>query len=146
MSRFTRASTPARRDAGLRRLRTLNRVLIGTAVAGTALLTDVAAHAFPGHKRPVTATAATASTPAPGRTAGEGRRHHRRRPARHNHASGTLRPPAQPPTRTHAAASTPAVTTSAPQSAASTPAVTTSSAQPAPQPAPTPAPVVSGGS
>ncbi len=130
MSRFTRVSTPDRRDAGLRRLRTLNRVLIGAAVAGTGLLTDVAAHAFPGHKRNVTATAATASAPEARRTAGENRRHHGRH-ARH-HAPRTLRPPAHPPTTTHSATPTAAVTTSTPQ--------------PAPQPAPTPAPVVSGGS
>ncbi len=130
MSRFTRVSTPDRRDAGLRRLRTLNRVLIGAAVAGTGLLTDVAAHAFPGHKRSVTATAATASAPEARRTAGENRRHHGRH-ARH-HAPRTLRPPAHPPTTTHSATPTAAVTTSTPQ--------------PAPQPAPTPAPVVSGGS
>jgi len=60
MTRLERPSTPARRDAGLRRLRALNRGLIGAAVAGTALLTDVAAHAFPGHKRPATPAAANA--------------------------------------------------------------------------------------
>ncbi len=137
MSRFTRTSTPARRDAGLRRLRTLNRVLIGAAVAGTGLITDVAAHAFPGHKRSVTATAASPSAHVARRTAGENRRHHRRH-ARH-HAPGALRPPAHAPTTTHSAAPTPAPTTSAPQ-----PAPTPSAPQPAPQPAP--APVVSGGS
>ena len=51
MSRSLRASAHARRDAGLRRLRIVNRVLIGAAVAATGLLTDVTAHAFPGHKR-----------------------------------------------------------------------------------------------
>ena len=134
MSRFTRVSTPDRRDAGLRRLRTLNRMLIGVAVAGTGLLTDVAAHAFPGHKRSATATAATASAPEARRAAAENRRHHRRH-ARH-HRPGALRPPAHAPTTTQTAAPTAAVTTSAPQTAP----------QPAPQPAPTPAPVVSGGS
>jgi hypothetical protein len=130
MSRVTRVSTPARRDAGLRRLRTLNRLLIGAAVVGTGLLTDVAAHAFPGHKRAVTAKAATASPPATRRAP----RHRRSHPGRHarHHAPGMLHPPAQPPTTTHSAAPTPVVTTSAPQ--------------PAPAPAPTQAPVVSGGS
>jgi hypothetical protein len=136
MSRFTRALTPARRDAGLRRLRTLNRLLIGAAVVGTGLLTDVAAHAFPGHKRAVTAKAATASPAVTRRAARHGRSHPRRH-ARHN-VPGTLHPPAQPPTTTHSAthsaAPTAVVTTSAPQPA------------PAPAPAPTPAPVVSGGS
>jgi hypothetical protein len=135
MSRSERASTVARRDAGLRRLRTLNRVLIGTAVAGTALLTDVAAHAFPGHKRVVTPTAIA---PAPTTTTSpHARRHHRRHHARH-HGHPALRPPAHAPT-TSSTQSAPAPTTT---QSAPAPVVTTS----APAPAPTPAPVVSGGS
>jgi hypothetical protein len=144
MSRSKRASTVARRDAGLRRLRTLNRVLIGAAVAGTALLTDVAAHAFPGHKRVVTRTT---SAPAPATTTSRphASRHHRRHHARH-HAHPALRPPAHAPTTSTQSAPAPTTTQSAPDptttQSAPAPVVTTS----APAPAPTPAPVVSGGS
>lgn len=61
MIRPPQSYSSAGRDAGLRRLRLANRVAIGGAVALTALLTDVAANAFPGHRRathaPVTAPA-----------------------------------------------------------------------------------------
>jgi hypothetical protein len=134
MSRYKRPSTIARRDAGLRRLRTLNRVLIGTAVVGTGLLTDVAAHAFPGHKRVVTAPAARAGAPATRSKSTAAKRRHRRRHASH-HARPALRPPAHVPTTATQAA--PAQAAPAPA-----PAVATS----APQPAAAPAPVVSGGS
>lgn len=144
MSRSIRALTPARRDASLRRLRTLNRVLIGGAVAATGLLSDVAANAFPGHKRAVT-TAAPASDRAradAGHSHVARRRHHHARRAHHR-----LHGPAHPPTATTTAA--PVATTSAPPPA-STPAPAPAPAStPAPAPAPAPAPsgpVVSGGS
>lgn len=141
MSRHTRSLTARRRDAGLRRLRIANRALIGAAVVFTGLLSDVAANAFPGHKRRVVSTPATtdgAQTPAPATAATHHRRHH----ARHHHA---LRRPAQAPsssqtpTTTSAPAPAPA-TTSAP------PATTSAVPQSTPAPAPAPAPVVSGGS
>lgn len=133
MSRSLRASAHARRDAGLRRLRIVNRVLIGAAVAATGLLTDVTAHAFPGHKRRAIATASPARTPAPARRSGAEARHRRAHHARH-HRRPALRPPAQAPTT--ATATAPQVTTT---SAAPAPA-------PQPAPAPAPAPTVSGGS
>lgn len=129
MSRSPGASAHARRDAGLRRLRVLNRVLIGAAVAGTGLLTDVAANAFPGHKRKVTANVPSAATHTPSRTSTRAPRHRRRHHAR-RHKRAALRPPAQAPTT--------ATTT--------TPQVTTTSAAPAPAPQSAPAPAVSGGS
>jgi hypothetical protein len=132
MSRSLRTHAHARRDAGLRRLRTLNRVLIGAAVAGTGLLTDVAANAFPGHKRHVTATAPSAATRRPARASTGGQARHRRRHHARRHKRAALRPPAQAPT-------TATATTPQPQ-------VTTTSAAPAPAPQPAPAPAVSGGS
>lgn len=142
MSRTTRALTPARRDAGLRRLRTLNRILIAAAVVLTGLLTDVAAKAFPGHKRTVRRTAVSRTAGVAATTAGR----HRHRERRHRHsAHHALSAPAQAPTST--AATTAAPQGTAPAAPAPAPAVTT----PAPpatgaQAAPAPAPVVSGGS
>jgi hypothetical protein len=145
MSRSERASTVARRDAGLRRLRTLNRVLIGAAVAGTGLLTDVAAHAFPGHKRVVRTTTPATSDSVPATSATHrraNRRQHRDHPRHHTHP--VLQPPAHAPTTVTQSATHTTATQAAPTPA---PAVTTSAPQPAaPAPAPTPAPVVSGGS
>jgi hypothetical protein len=133
MSRSPRALAHARRDAGLHRLRMFNRMLIGGAVAATGLLTDVTAHAFPGHKRPVTASGSRAPAPAPVRAPGTEARHLSAHHARHRRRAA-LRPPAHAPTR--AAGTTPQVTTT---SAAPAP-------QPAPAPSPAPAPTVSGGS
>jgi hypothetical protein len=138
MGRGTSSFTPAGRDAGLRRLRAFNRLLVAVAVAATALLTDVAAQAFPGHKRVVAAppSSARAATPrAPARTA--------RRRTRHRHAGHhRLQPPAQAPTSATTTQSQPvAPQAPAPQPAAPAP----QPAAPAPQPA-APAPVVSGGS
>src|ERR1700761_3343702 len=108
MSGTTRALTPARRDAGLRRLRVLNRILIGAAVLATGLLTDVAAKAFPGHKRAV-----RVARPAEPASSGATPRHGHRHGRRHRHAvHHTLSPPAQPP----------ATTTAAPQSTTAAPA------------------------
>jgi hypothetical protein len=140
MSRITPTSTPAGRNAGLRRLRVLNRVMIGATVAVTGLLTDVAAHAFPGHRRVVTSRATGAASPAtrarhPARLAAGA--HHRRHHAAHH----ALRPPRHAPTTASAAAPQ---TTPAPQQ--TTPASPQTTPAPAPQPAPNPAPVVSGGS
>jgi hypothetical protein len=77
MSWATRPLTPARRDAGLRRLRALNRLLIGAAVVATGLFTDVAANAFPGHKRAARSTVATpaATNASPRRPRGHARPH-----------------------------------------------------------------------
>jgi hypothetical protein len=139
MSGTTRALTPARRDAGLRRLRVLNRFLIGAAVVATGLLTDVAAKAFPGHKRAVRTS--SAARPTFGATSGVTATHHGRHHARRlRHAAHhTLSAPAQAPATSTAPASAPPASTPAPQ-----PTVTQSA--PAPAPAPSPAPVVSGGS
>lgn len=123
--------TPARRDGGLRRLRTLNRILVASAVAATGLLTDVAARAFPGHTRKVaTTTPATQIAPVTAR-----RSHVRPRRSGGHHpraAHPRLTAPAQPPT-----------TSAAPSATSPVPAP---SAGPAPQADPNPAPVVSGGS
>jgi hypothetical protein len=153
MNRSTRQSSPARRDAALRRLRVANRTLIGAAVLGTGLLTDVTANAFSGHSRHVTTTAAAkASAVAAAPRASRHRRHHRRA---HHHG---LRAPAHPPTSTSASRTTSTATQSAPAPATTTQAAPaaqpTTQAAPAPQPttqaaptpAPQPAPVVSGGS
>jgi hypothetical protein len=129
MGRGTSSFTPAERDAGLRRLRAFNRLLAAVAVAATALLTDVAAQAFPGHKRVVAAppSSARAATPrAPARTA--------RRRTRHRHAGHhRLQPPAQAPTS--------ATTTQSQSVAPQPPAAQATGPHPA-----APAPVVSGGS
>jgi hypothetical protein len=148
MTPSARAFTPAGRDAGLRRLRTANRLLVGASVAVTGLLADVAAQAFPGHKRTVHAAVATRSpttpnaAPAHHRTAGRPRAH-----ARH----ARLHPPAQAPTTStqqspgpapQATAPAPQITNPAPQATTPAPQVTAIQAPP-PQ---APAPVVSGGS
>ena len=143
MSGKTPALTPARRDAGLRRLRVLNRILIGAAVLATGLLTDVAAKAFPGHKRAVRAGNATqlaAGTTAHRRS--HARRHHA---ARHRRAAHhALSAPAQSPAASPAPAGTATASAPAASPPPSQPTVTQST--PAPAPAPAPAPVVSGGS
>ncbi|HEX3690035.1 MAG TPA: hypothetical protein VHV28_10060 [Solirubrobacteraceae bacterium] len=140
MSRSLRASAHTGRDAALRRLRILNRVLVGGALAATGLLTDVTAHAFTGHKRQLSASAPS-RTPAPpdaSRGGAHPAHHHGGRHAR-RHRRAALRPPARAP---------------APATSTTTPGTTTATApQPAPVPAPQPAPVpappaptVSGGS
>jgi hypothetical protein len=128
MSGTTRALTPARRDAGLRRLRALNRILIGAAVIATGLLADVAAKAFPGHRRAV--RSAAPAQPASAHTPARHRPHHVRH--RRHAARPALRAPAQAP----AATAAPPATSAAPQPPTATQAA----------PAPAPAPVVSGGS
>lgn len=137
-------ATPAGRDAALRRLRILNRVLIGSAVAATGLLADVAAKAFPGHRRVVHAPAAAVTR---SRVTGSGhatRRHPRDRPGHvhrtHGAHRGTLAPPAQAP-------SAPAASTPAPAASTQAAPATTPAPPATPQPAaPAPAPVTSGGS
>jgi hypothetical protein len=144
MSRSLRASAHARRDAALRRLRVLNRILIGGAVAATGLLTDVTAHAFTGHKRRVAPSTPATALPAPPRDRGEARHHHARHVRRHRRAA--LRPPARPPAS--ATTTAPQATTTAAPPAQTTPAQTTP-AQTTPAqsaPAPAPSPTVSGGS
>ncbi|HET8978690.1 MAG TPA: hypothetical protein VFN87_11070 [Solirubrobacteraceae bacterium] len=137
--------TPARRDAGLRRLHVLNRVLIGGAVVVTGLLTDVAANAFPGHKR--TVGSSSVSQPGAARTSGSHRRHHR---THHRSAHTGLSAPAQAPSATTGTGTAPAAT--APAQTATAPAQTapaqtaTAPAQTVPAPAPAPSPVISGGS
>jgi hypothetical protein len=123
--------SPSGRDAALHRMRVFNRVLAGTAIAFTGVLADVAAQAFPGHSRRISAATRTSKPPA------------RRARAHSSHHSDKLSAPAQAPaTSTQSAPAT---------STQSAPATSTQSA-PAPQPAapaPTPqpaAPVVSGGS
>jgi hypothetical protein len=145
MSRITSSFTPAGRDAGLRRLRIVNRMLIGATVAVTGLLTDVAAQAFPGHKRVIRAAVATP----PARTLGTaGAARHRHAVRHRERARRKLRPPAQAPSSvsgtTSATVQAAPTTTSAPAPVAPAPAA----AAPAPvAPAPvSPAPVVSGGS
>lgn len=130
MSRSAHPLTSAGRDAGLRRLRALNRVLVAVAVAGMGLLTEVAAQAFPGHKRvvrpPVAAQPTSRARPAVAA--------HRRHPGRRHHPHVThraLKPPAQAPTTS--ASSTQQPTAPAPQTTVA-------------PPPPAPAPVVSGGS
>jgi hypothetical protein len=158
MSRSARTPTPAGRDAGLRRLRILNRVLVGAAVAGTGLLTDVAAQAFPGHKRVVRPPVAAQPSPSPAARPAHRRPAHRRHSAGRRHAPAAhraLTAPAQPPASSTSAQATttpapqattpsPQATTPAPQ--ATTPAPQATVPQPQPQPQPQPAPVVSGGS
>src|SRR6185312_6701924 len=147
MSRSTRAAAHVRRDAALRRLRVVNRFLIGGAVAATGLLTDVTAHAFTGHKRRVAASTPVAAPPVPHRTARGAARRHRDHHLRH-HRRAALRPPANAPTRAttpapQATTPAPAATTPAPQPTTPAPQVTT----PAPQVTTTSAaPTVSGGS
>ncbi len=75
---------PSRRDAGLRRLRVANRVVIGVAVGLTGLFADFAAKAFPGHARHAAAGAVRRSSRP---------RHHT--PA--HHGSHRLAPPATTP-------------------------------------------------
>src|SRR5450755_1565020 len=75
MIRSSRALTPARRDAALRRLRVANRLLVGAAVVGTGVLAEVASAAFTGHARPAkTGRLSAQAAPA---TARSGRRSRR---------------------------------------------------------------------
>jgi hypothetical protein len=149
MSRATRTLTPAGRDAGLRRLRIFNRMLLGAAVAGTGLLTDVAAQAFPGHKRVVRSPVAARPSSSPHAAVPAHHRHSGRR--HHEHAAHrALKAPAQPPTSSTSAqaATTPApqATTPAPQATTPAPQATTPAPQATVAQSPPPAPVVSGGS
>jgi hypothetical protein len=118
--------TPAARDAALHRLRRVNRGLVALAIAATAVLTDVAAHAFPGHSitRTAVADAATQSTTKATAVTVPERRHHTRVAA--------LRAPASAPEAASSSDSSPA--TSSSSQAAQTPVAVA------------PAPVVSGGS
>jgi hypothetical protein len=56
--------TPRARDAALSRLRRLNRGLIAGSVVATLILTEVAAHAFPGHTQSAAAAVPAATQPA----------------------------------------------------------------------------------
>ena len=131
----------SQRDAGLRRLRQLNRTLAAATVALTLLFVNAAARAFPGHAR----TAKVASPSAPS-TRGATTRRSAARPARGH-------PPAHR-TRFHRAAASPSATTThrAPQTGTATTDTDTSQAlspppsPPQSAPAPASAPVVSGGS
>jgi len=132
------------RDAGLRRLRRVNRWIGVASVAITGALTDVVANAFPGHsikrgagsQRYARATVTTASQPA---VTKHPIRHHRR-----------IRPHLDPPAPVASAAPV----QSAPVQPAPVQSAPVQSAAPAPTPAPAPvvapppapAPVVSGGS
>lgn len=146
-----RHHTPLRRDAAVNRLRRFNRAAVAFSLAATAVLTEVAAHAFPGHTIKRTAgstTVAAATTPAV--------HHHRRHPTHH-----ALKPPAAAPTTTQPAVETAPETAPTDQSApapvesAPAPVESAPADQSAPAPAqsappvestPAPAPVVSGGS
>ncbi|HEX3874893.1 MAG TPA: hypothetical protein VHW26_12150 [Solirubrobacteraceae bacterium] len=136
--RVSRHHTPARRDAAVLRLRRLNRGLVAVAFAGTAVLAEVAAHAFPGHTVKLspgsTTLAATSST-----TSASVHHHHHRSDTAPLKAPTTT--PSTGPSST-SAASTPVESTPT----QSTP-VETTPVQSTPTPvAVTPAPVVSGGS
>ncbi|MGH2872578.1 MAG: hypothetical protein ACRDL5_08985, partial [Solirubrobacteraceae bacterium] len=128
MRRASSSYTSAGRDAGLRRLRTVNRLLIGVAVAGTGLLADVAAQAFPGHKRVIRTPVATVSDTGSGAAAGAATGSHSlaERRHRHNRHRHRLAAPAHPP-----ASSSAATTNVAPPSTQAT----TAAAPPATQPA-----------
>jgi type IV secretory pathway VirB10-like protein len=110
------------RDSSLRRLSVINRWLIAASVTLTGVLTDVAAHAFPGKK----------STPSTAKR-GAQRAKHRPTKARTSTPAAKPQPPAQAP---EARPESPAVEEPAPES---------STAQQAPAEEPS-APVVSGGS
>jgi len=150
MSRSARTLTPAGRDAGLRRLRVLNRVLVGAAVAGTGLLTDVAAQAFPGHKRvvhpPLAAPPSSSHAAVPPHHRHSGGRHHPH--AAHRALKAPAQPPATAATSTQQATTqAPQATTPAPQATNPAPQVTNQAPQATvAQPTPAPAPTVSGGS
>jgi hypothetical protein len=113
------------RDRSLRRLRTVNRVVIGGSVLLTGLLSDVAANAFAGHTRRASAATIPATS---GSTATAGSTSSSRRRSSHH----SLQPPAQAPSSQGSQGSTAPTATAAPQPVA--PVVVPS------------APVVSGGS
>jgi hypothetical protein len=115
------------RDSSLRRLRTVNRVVIGGSVLLTGLLSDVAANAFAGHTRK--ASAATIPATSTGTSGSTGSAAPVTSSSRHRSRHHSLQPPAQAPSPQTATAPT---TTVAPQPVA--PVVAPS------------APVVSGGS
>jgi hypothetical protein len=125
------SSEPGARDAALRKLRILNRCLIAGSVTLTGVLTDVAAHAFPG--RTIRTADTRHRTPRAGQRAASPRR-----------TANPLRAPAQPPQ----AVNTPPSTTASTPAEAAPPAETTPTQEttPTPEPAREPAPVVSGGS
>ncbi len=147
-----RAHHAHRRDSSLRKLSVINRWLLAASVTLTAVLTDVAAHAFPNKSSTRKSTDLTKTRS----------KQHRRsaHAARHNSSSAPklLNPPAEAP---HAAPEPSKAPESAPseeprrtatpeQSApASEAAKQEPGPAPAPEPAPAeeaPAPVVSGGS
>jgi hypothetical protein len=136
------AFTSSRRDAGLRRLRVANRVMIGVAVGLTGLFSDLAAKAFSGHPK---RSAARARRAAPALDRGHARNpagSRRRDPARQ--ATPRLSRPTTTPT---APTPTPTpTTTTAPAPAPAQTVAPTPGPTPTPAPAPAPAPVVSGGS
>jgi hypothetical protein len=141
------------RDAALRRLRRANRWLIAGSVALSALLTDVAAQAFPG--RTISRSAHPSSTAQTRhRPASPARAHADHRSRTHHAVPRALKPPAQAPAPTTATSeSAPASPAPAPAPAPTSPPASTPAPAPAPSPAPAaaapapaPAPVVSGGS
>ena len=129
MSRTMRALTPARRDAGLRRLRTLNRVLVAAAVVATGLLTDVAANAFPGPQAPCACHAARPpQRPAADATASSAIARHTPAPHHRAQAAAARR---RPPRPRLAAGSRPAPLAAATPPAATTPGSAAGHAGPA---------------
>lgn len=134
--------TPAGRDAAVVRLRRLNRGLIAVAVAGAAVLTEVAASAFPGH----TIKRAAQSTALKSGSSQTTTVHHKRRVKA---AVVPLQAPTTPPSSSSTDESAPTASVPNQQTA---PVQQTAPAQSAPaQSTPTPvyvapAPVVSGGS
>jgi hypothetical protein len=121
----------AARNAALHRLSRLNRWIAATTLIATGVLTDVVAHAFPGH----TITKSAARSGAQKGSARPRGRHPGTE--RHHRPSSSRRP---------AGVASPTTTTAAPTTTAP-PVVTTEAAPPpAPAPAVTAPPVVSGGS
>ena len=145
MSHTHQPHRSSQRDAGLRRLRQINRTLAAATVALTLLFVNAAARAFPGHVR----TGKVTSPSAPS-THGASTRRSAVRPARGHatgHATGhriRLHRAARPPSATtpHAA---PRTATAAPDTATS-PALSPPASPPQSAPATASAPVVSGGS
>jgi len=140
MSRRARAYSPARRDAALRRLRSVNRLLIGASLAATGLLSEVAAQAFPGHAR-VVARGVPAAAPAAGFTRRASTQVASTPPAASQAASS--QPASSQPASTQPASTQPAPT---PPAASQPTSTQPPSTQPSSTAAAAPPPVVSGGS
>lgn len=143
MNRAYQADRSRQRDAGLRRMRRINRTLAAAMVALTLLFANAAARAFPGHAR------AAKSTPPPAPSSrrlpahGSATRPVRHRPGGHRARSRHAESPRSATTQ-HSATSR---TTVAPANTATSPALSPPASPPqAAAPSPAPAPVVSGGS